>query len=304
MAGTTRLELATSAVTGQRSNQLNYVPTTTNRTQLLTGSVSLRFALLSLLPCIFSKRGFLQYNVAAFLLQPARNCGSAAVCQTRLARVGRRNLAFLRWGPVGTSCVFRYSSTSGLWLALQFGSHNCQHVPGSLLEAPVCSGRNRGLGEMTTDYQGQQGKKLFGIGVLFFGHGFAWFRAPGIFSLLPLSGRQGIFNVLFRAEIVIGVILAAYGMLVWRSAFRKLSLAGYIIVSSCVVVFLLCVSKMTEWVYFLDQQSGLSIWNELKVGVSQITVVLCIAVFGTWWTDSTFLRERFHTRMRSGRFIK
>ena len=26
MAGTTRLELATSAVTGQRSNQLNYVP--------------------------------------------------------------------------------------------------------------------------------------------------------------------------------------------------------------------------------------------------------------------------------------
>jgi hypothetical protein len=29
MAGTTRLELATSAVTGQRSNQLNYVPTMT-----------------------------------------------------------------------------------------------------------------------------------------------------------------------------------------------------------------------------------------------------------------------------------
>ena len=26
LAGTTRLELATSAVTGQRSNQLNYVP--------------------------------------------------------------------------------------------------------------------------------------------------------------------------------------------------------------------------------------------------------------------------------------
>ena len=29
MAGTTRLELATSAVTGQRSNQLNYVPGST-----------------------------------------------------------------------------------------------------------------------------------------------------------------------------------------------------------------------------------------------------------------------------------
>ena len=30
MAGTTRLELATSAVTGQRSNQLNYVPASYN----------------------------------------------------------------------------------------------------------------------------------------------------------------------------------------------------------------------------------------------------------------------------------
>ena len=31
MAGTTRLELATSAVTGQRSNQLNYVPAVMRR---------------------------------------------------------------------------------------------------------------------------------------------------------------------------------------------------------------------------------------------------------------------------------
>ena len=31
MAGTTRLELATSAVTGQRSNQLNYVPAVRNK---------------------------------------------------------------------------------------------------------------------------------------------------------------------------------------------------------------------------------------------------------------------------------
>ena len=36
MAGTTRLELATSAVTGQRSNQLNYVP---NRCWLLCGKL-------------------------------------------------------------------------------------------------------------------------------------------------------------------------------------------------------------------------------------------------------------------------
>jgi hypothetical protein len=37
MAGTTRLELATSAVTGQRSNQLNYVPS------IFIGLVGTRF---------------------------------------------------------------------------------------------------------------------------------------------------------------------------------------------------------------------------------------------------------------------
>jgi len=31
--------------------------------------------------------------------------------------------------PVGTSCVFRYGSTSALWLMLQFGSHNCLNAP-------------------------------------------------------------------------------------------------------------------------------------------------------------------------------
>jgi hypothetical protein len=38
MAGTTRLELATSAVTGQRSNQLNYVPARDNELQFDPGS--------------------------------------------------------------------------------------------------------------------------------------------------------------------------------------------------------------------------------------------------------------------------
>jgi hypothetical protein len=157
---------------------------------------------------------------------------------------------------------------------------------------------------MTTNYQDDQGRKLFGIGVLLFGHGFVWFKSPGIFTLLPLSDRHGIFNIFHRAEIVIGVILAAYGMLVWRSAFRKLSLANFIIVSSCVPVLLLCVSKMTEWVYFLDQQRGFSILNVLKVGVIQITMVVCIVVFGAWWADSTYLRARFHRHLRSSRFVK
>jgi hypothetical protein len=34
LAGTTRLELATSAVTGQRSNQLNYVPSFVGKLQV------------------------------------------------------------------------------------------------------------------------------------------------------------------------------------------------------------------------------------------------------------------------------
>jgi hypothetical protein len=32
---------------------------------------------------------------------------------------------------------------------------------------------------MTTDYQADQGKKLFGTGVLLFGHGLIWFKSPG-----------------------------------------------------------------------------------------------------------------------------
>ncbi len=45
MAGTTRLELATSAVTGQRSNQLNYVPTRliNNLTESLAGQGFCKF---------------------------------------------------------------------------------------------------------------------------------------------------------------------------------------------------------------------------------------------------------------------
>jgi hypothetical protein len=41
MAGTTRLELATSAVTGQRSNQLNYVPGSHRMCQNVVGSAGL-----------------------------------------------------------------------------------------------------------------------------------------------------------------------------------------------------------------------------------------------------------------------
>jgi hypothetical protein len=111
---------------------------------------------------------------------------------------------------------------------------------------PVWSGGNPGLGKRTTDYyHAEQGKKIFGTAVLFFSQGLGSFGLDspgGIFTLRPLN----IDDAFFRAEIVIGAIVAAYGMLVWRSASRKLSLANYVIVVSCVAVP--CVSKQSEWV--------------------------------------------------------
>ena len=157
---------------------------------------------------------------------------------------------------------------------------------------------------MTTDYyQAERGRKIFGTAVLFFSQGLTWFGLDwpgGIFTLRPLN----TFDAFFRVEIVIGAMVAAFGMLVWRSASRKLSLANYIIVLFCVAVLLPCVSKQSEWVYFLDHQRGLPILNDLGVLVIEITVPLCILVLGAWWADSTFLRAQFHRHMQSSRFVK
>jgi hypothetical protein len=158
-------------------------------------------------------------------------------------------------------------------------------------------------GEMTTDHKAEQGKKLFGTGLFAFANGLVWFRASspgGIFTLQPLN----MFDAVFRAEIVIGAIVAAYGMLLWRSSSRKVSLANCVIVSSCVPVLLVCASKLTEWAYFIDQQRGLLTLNDLAVGVTQITVVACIMVFCIWWADSTYMHARFRRYMRSSRFVK
>jgi hypothetical protein len=120
---------------------------------------------------------------------------------------------------------------------------------------------------MTADYsQAEQGKKLLGTGVLFFSQGLTWFgfdSPGGIFTLQPLK----MFDAFFRVEIVIGAIVAAYGMLVWRSASRKLSVANYTIVLACVAVLLPCVSKQSEWVYFLDHQRGFSILNDIATDI-------------------------------------
>jgi hypothetical protein len=66
---------------------------------------------------------------------------------------------------------------------------------------------------MTTDYyQGEQGKKIFAISVLFFSQGLTWFSLTspgGIFTLRPL--HVGV--AFLRGEMVIGAIVATYGML-------------------------------------------------------------------------------------------
>ena len=103
---------------------------------------------------------------------------------------------------------------------------------------------------------------------------------------------------------MIGAIVAAYGMLVWRSACRKLYRANYIILLSCVPVLLLCASKLSEWAYFVDQQRGFSILNDLKVSVIEVAMVVCIGVFGAWWADSAYMHERIHRHLRSSRFVK
>jgi hypothetical protein len=151
---------------------------------------------------------------------------------------------------------------------------------------------------MTTNYYQaeDQGKKLFGTSVLFFSQGLTWFGLDlpgGIFALRPLNR----FDAFFRAEIVIGAIVAAYGMLVWRSASRKLSVANYIILFSCVAALFPCVSKQSEWVYFLNHQRGFLILNDLKILVIEITVPVCILVLGAWWADSTYMHEWFRRPM-------
>jgi len=146
---------------------------------------------------------------------------------------------------------------------------------------------------MTTDYQASQGRKLFGTGVLIFEHGFIWFHAAwpgGIFTVHPLNP----FDAFHRAEIVVGIVMAAYGMLVWRQAFCDLSLANYAIVSSCVPILLVCVSRLSEWVYVLRKQG-----RYVPGAILAALMPLCIFVVAALWADSAHLRERFHDFLRS-----
>src|SRR5438046_1259013 len=92
----------------------------------------------------------------------------------------------------------------------------------------------------------QLGQNLFGFGFLWFGSAVTWFAPdtygarPGVFS--PLT--PGFANVVLRAEFVVSAAMAAAGVLVRRSAFRKLSLADYIFVLASATVPVLVVFKM------------------------------------------------------------
>ena len=154
---------------------------------------------------------------------------------------------------------------------------------------------------MTSDYQAEQGRRLFATGLLFFGHSQIWFHPSwpgGIFTRHPLN----TFDAISRAEFLLGAILAAYGILVWRHASHDLSLANYTLVASGASAVVLCASRMSEWASFLYPQRGTSLGFELRVGAVQVTIVICILVFGGWWADSTFMREHFRKRMH--RFVK
>jgi hypothetical protein len=154
---------------------------------------------------------------------------------------------------------------------------------------------------MTTDHQADQGKKLFGIGVLFFGHVlFVVYHTSlpeGIFTLQPLD----IWDAALRAEIVIGAILAVCGVLLWRSASRKLSLANYMIVFSCASVAVLSESKLSEWVHFSRRSSFLV---DLEACAIHLAMIFCIVVCGAWWADSAHMQARFHRYKRSNRFVR
>jgi hypothetical protein len=166
--------------------------------------------------------------------------------------------------------------------------------------------RNRGLGKMTAEYQAEQGKKVFGIGVVAFGQGLIWFSASSPGGILTLQALS-LSNAFFRAELVIGAFAAVYGILLWRSASQKLSLANYIVAFSFVPILILAASKISEWAYFVRQQSVSSILDfraHLGLTTIEIALVFCIVLFGGWWADSTYMQDRLRRLVRSSRSVR
>jgi hypothetical protein len=109
--------------------------------------------------------------------------------------------------------------------------------------------------KMKVKPQAELWQDLLGFGILWFSGTFTWFlldsfRTPrGIWTLPPLDHPQTIYNIVARFEFIASAAFAAAGILVRRRKFRELSLADYIIVFACASVPVLCVFKMSEWIY-------------------------------------------------------
>src|SRR2546430_78373 len=119
--------------------------------------------------------------------------------------------------------------------------------------------------------QAVRARTVFGTGVVAFANGLVWLSSPdGVFTLRPLGAGQEFF----RAGIVIGPMVAAYGLLAWRRVSHSLTPANYIVVGVCAAFLILGLSRLTQWAYTLEQGS-FSLVNILKVAVADIVVTMC-----------------------------
>jgi hypothetical protein len=102
---------------------------------------------------------------------------------------------------------------------------------------------------MTMNPKADLGKELLIVSVLLFISNGLWF---GLDYLWPLSFNRphSFHNLYLGAEFVMAVTIAAVGILVRRSALRKLSLADFIVVLSCASVPVLCLFRMYKQIHF------------------------------------------------------
>lgn len=150
-------------------------------------------------------------------------------------------------------CLFRDSSTSVPSPTAQFFTHNDNMTTHSNAD---------GLGQ-----------NLFGFGVL-------WFSLSSFWLVESKYWPQG----LSRAEVVLSAVLAAFGILLWRSAFCKLSLANVLIVLSCASAVVIWAFKMYDWFHFSNRQS--SLMTTFGVAASGGAITVCAAMCGAWWAGA------------------
>jgi hypothetical protein len=98
--------------------------------------------------------------------------------------------------------------------------------------------------DITTDRKVAQGKQLLAVATLFFVRGVVWFVSDYYW---PRSYHQPFVIGAF----VMSMMLAAFGILLWRSARCKLGLMDYVIVLTSTSVPVLCLFGMYNSKHFL-----------------------------------------------------